>query len=158
MNKTSKFSVLAAGSAAALFLSCLSAAAIESRVSAMSSHSVAVVWHRVGDFCGIANWLPPVAKCTLQKKGRQRMLSLKGGGTIIEHLVRWSNKHHRYTYRILKSPLPVSHYISTISVTAHGKGSVVEWVGHYKAKGATNAAAKKTIDGIYKAGVDSLAK
>ncbi len=153
-----KLSTIAAASAAALLLSCLSAAAVESHYKATSTASTDAVWHKVGDFCGIANWHPAIAKCELSKDGKQRTLSLKGGGTIIEHLVRWNDKKHSYTYRIVKSPLPVDHYVSTIKVAPQGSGSVIIWYGKYDAKGASDAEAKKTIDGIYKAGADSLAK
>ncbi|QXX73377.1 SRPBCC family protein [Methylovirgula sp. HY1] len=155
MNKSA---TLAAASTAALLLSCLSAAALESRYEAPSAESAAAVWKKVGGFCGIANWHPAIAKCVLSKDGKDRTLSLKGGGTIIEHLVSRNNKKHTYTYKIVKSPLPVAHYISTIKVEPKGKGSEVIWSGKYMAKGATDAEAKKTIDGIYKSGVDSLAK
>ncbi len=50
-------------------------------------------------------------------------------------------------------------YISTIKVVADGSGSDVIWTGKYKAvKGTTDDAAKKVVDGIYKAGGDSLAQ
>jgi hypothetical protein len=153
-----KFLVAAAGSAALLF-SCVSAFAIESEYKAASTESVDAVWGKVGDFCGIANWHPAVAKCDLSHGKKIRTLSLKGGGTIVERLVSWDKSGHSYTYRIVKSPLPVKDYISTIKVVADGSGSDVVWKGNYKAvKGTTDDAAKKIIDGIYKAGADSLAK
>lgn len=83
---------------------------------------------------------------------------MKGGGTILERLVRLNDKAHSYTYRIVTSPLPVDHYISTIKVVPNGSSSVLIWYGRYAAKGASDVDAKKTIDGIYKAGADSLAK
>jgi len=150
--------ILAAVSTTALLFSCLSAAAIESHYKAASSESVSAVWTKVGNFCGIGTWHPAVEKCSLSANGKERTLSLKGGGTIIEDLVKWNNKGHSYTYKIKSSPLPIEHYESIIKVTKHGTGSEISWSGHYKAKGATDAAAKKAIDGIYKSGVDSLAK
>jgi hypothetical protein len=143
---------------AALLISCLPAAALESSYKATSTTSVADMWAKIGNFCGIGNWHPAVAKCDLSADGKERTLSLKGGGTIIEHLVRRNDKAHSYTYKIKQSPLPIEGYESTIKVTPHGTGSVVTWSGHYKAKGATPAKAKEAIDGIYKAGVDSLVK
>lgn len=154
MNKVLTFSV----GSAALLLSCLPAAALESSYKASSTASAADVWTKIGDFCGIANWHPAVAKCDLSADKKERTLTLKGGGTIIEDLVRWSDKTHSYTYKIKESPLPVEAYESTIRVSPKGKGSLVSWSGHYKAKGATPAKAKETIDGIYKAGVDALVK
>jgi hypothetical protein len=147
--------VLAAGSAA-LLLSCVSAFAVESEYKATSTHSVGDVWAKVGDFCGIGNWHPAVAKCVLSHGNKIRTLSLKGGGTIVERLVSWNKAGHSYTYRIVSSPLPVKDYISTIKVVADGSGSDVIWSGKYKAKGATDAAAKQAIDGVYKGGVDAL--
>lgn len=153
-----KVSLIAAASTTALLLSCLSAAALESHYKAASTASVADVWKKIGDFCGIANWHPAVEKCDLSADGKERTLTLKGGGTIVEDLVKWNNKGHSYTYKIKSSPLPVADYVSTLKVEKHGKGSLIVWVGHYKAKGAPDAKAKGAIDGVYKDGVDSLAK
>ncbi|MFZ0730315.1 MAG: SRPBCC family protein, partial [Methylovirgula sp.] len=153
-----KLLVLAAGSAALIF-SCASASAIESNYKASSTSSADTVWSKVGGFCGIANWHPAVAKCELSHGNKIRTLSLKGGGTIVERLLRWNNKGKNYTYMILSSPLPVTSYVSTIKVVAKGTGSEVGWTGKYKAKkGTSDADAKKVIDGIYKAGVDVLAQ
>ena len=135
------------------------AAEIKSSDSKASSQSVDAVWAKIGDFCGIANWHPAVAKCELSADKKDRTLSLKGGGTIVEHLVSWSDKTHSYTYKIVSSPLPVENYESTIRVSAakSGSGSVISWRGHYKAKGAPDADAKKAIDGIYESGLTALA-
>jgi hypothetical protein len=134
-----------------------SAQAIESKLSKDSTQPVDQVWQKVGDFCGIAQWHPAVEKCELSADKKTRTLSLKGGGTIVEHLVHWSDKTHSYTYRIVSSPLPIAHYESTLHVGKKGSGSVISWRGHYVAKGAKDADAKKAIDGVYQAGLDSLA-
>lgn len=143
-----------------LIMAASSAQAIESRVTKPSTQSVDAVWSKVGDFCGIGQWHPAVEKCELSADKKQRTLTLKGGGTIVEHLVSWSDKTHSYTYRIVSSPLPVEHYLSTIHVgpAKSGSGSIVSWKGHYSAKkGTSDADAKKAIDGVYDAGVSSLA-
>lgn len=153
-----KFGVFAAGSAALIF-SCVSALAVESNYKATSTSSADAVWAKVGDFCGIANWHPAVAKCELSHGKKIRTLTLKGGGTIVERLLKWDKKGMSYSYTIVSSPLPVSHYFSTIKVVADGSGSDVIWTGKYKAKkGTSDADAQKTIDGIYKAGADALAQ
>ena len=110
----------------------------------------------VGDFCGIASWHPAIEKCTLSADGKQRTLSLKGGGTIVEALEDWDNANHSYTYTILSGPLPVTNYHSTIAVTGDAKGSTLKWTGKFDAKGAPDADAKKTMDGVYEAGVKAL--
>jgi Polyketide cyclase / dehydrase and lipid transport len=151
--------VVFAASSAALIFSSVSALAIQSNYQASSTSSADAVWGKVGNFCGIANWHPAVAKCELSHGKKIRTLSLKGGGTIVERLLKWDNKGKSYTYTIVSSPLPVTHYISTISVAAKGTGSEITWTGKYQAKkGTSDAAAQKVIDGIYKAGVDTLAQ
>src|SRR5579871_812285 len=112
-----------------------SAHALESRASKSTSQPVDAVWQKVGDFCGIANWHPAISKCDLSADKKERTLTLKGGGTIVEKLVRWSDKTHSYTYRIVSGPLPVANYESTLHVRAEksGKGSVISWRGHYEA-------------------------
>jgi len=153
-----KFSVFVATGAAAFLMTCLSASAIESKYEAMSTQSVADVWAKIGDFCGIGNWHPAVEKCVLSADGKERTLSLKGGGTIVEDLVTWDAKDHSYTYTIKSSPLPVEDYKSTIKVEPHGKSSMIVWTGHYKEKGAPAEKAKEVIDGVYKGGADALAQ
>jgi hypothetical protein len=114
------------------------------------------LWKKVGDFCGIASWHPAIEKCELSADRKQRTLSLKGGGTIVEALDNWDDAKHSYSYTILSGLLPVANYHSTISVTADPTGSVLRWMGTYDAKGAPDADVKKTIDGIYEAGAKVL--
>ena len=142
-----------------LCLTATAAQVIESKASRTSSESVDAVWQKIGDFCGIGKWHPAIAKCELSADKKERTLTLKGGGTIVEQLVSWSDKTHSYTYKIVSSPLPVENYVSTIHVAAakSGSGSVISWRGKYTAKGASDADAKKTIDGVYGAGLTSLA-
>ncbi|MBV9738493.1 MAG: SRPBCC family protein [Hyphomicrobiales bacterium] len=141
---------------ATLAASTVSAFALESKLSAPSSLSPDALWKKVGDFCGIGTWHPAAEKCELSADGKQRTISLKGGGAIVEHLVKWDDKHRSYSYTIVSGPLPVANYRSTIRVSPHGTGSMLTWTGYYKAKGASNADAKKAIDGVYDAGAKAL--
>lgn len=141
---------------AALGFSTGSALALDSNVTMTSSMSPDAMWKKVGDFCGIAAWHPAIEKCVLGADGKQRTLSLKGGGTIVEALENWDDANHSYTYTILSGPLPVANYHSTVSVANDPKGSALKWMGTYDAKGASDADAKKTIDGVYEAGAKGL--
>ena len=129
---------------------------LESSVTTTSSISPEALWKKIGDFCGIANWHPAIEKCVLSADGKQRTLSLKGGGTLVETLENRDDANHAYTYTIISGPLPVANYHSTISVSPDPKGSSLKWVGTYDAKGASDADAKKVIDGIYESGEKSL--
>lgn len=141
---------------AAFGISTTAALALDSSVTMTSSMSTDALWKKVGDFCGIASWHPAIEKCVLSADGKQRTLSLKGGGTIVEALENWDNANHSYKYTILSGPLPVANYHSTISVTGDAKGSALKWTGTYDAKGAPDADAKKAIDGVYEAGAKVL--
>jgi hypothetical protein len=141
---------------AALLLSGLTAQALESTAKAASTLSADALWAKVGDFCGISKWHPAIEKCELSADGKTRTLSLKGGGTIVEALVKMDAAGRSYTYSIVSGPLPVANYTSTIGVAADGAASVATWVGKYDAKGISDAEAKKTIDGVYDAGLKAL--
>ena len=142
--------------AAVILASNGAALALDSSLTTPSSLSPDALWSKVGDFCGIGNWHPAIEKCALSSDGKQRTLSLKGGGTIVETLDKRDDAGRTYTYSIVSGPLPVANYRSTISVIPDAKGSALKWTGSYDAKGAPEADAKKVIDGIYEAGAKSL--
>jgi Polyketide cyclase / dehydrase and lipid transport len=139
-------------------LTAVPASAIESSIKGSSTASADAVWAKIGDFCGIGKWHPAIEKCVLSADGKERTLSLKGGGTFVEKLEKRDDAAHSYTYSIVSGPLPVTNYMSTISVAAAGTGSTITWSGKYDAKGASDADAKKTMDGVYQGGVDQLVK
>jgi Polyketide cyclase / dehydrase and lipid transport len=142
--------------AVTVLISASAAFALDSSVTMRSSASPDALWKKIGGFCGIGDWHPAVEKCVLSADGKQRTLSLKGGGTLVEALESVDNANHTYTYTILSGPLPVANYHSTISVSPDPKGSSLKWVGKYDAKGAPDADAKKVIDGIYESGEKAL--
>ena len=116
-------------------------------------------WATIGGFCGIAKWHPAVENCTLSTSGGKQMrtLSLKGGGTIVEQELGRDETLMKYSYAIIESPLPVAGYVSTIQVEPSGSGaSKLTWTGTFEAKGASDAAAKDVINGIYVAGLAGI--
>jgi hypothetical protein len=118
------------------------------------------VWAALGDFCGISNWHPAVAKCELSAEGKVRTLTLAGdGGTIVEALTSWDPAAMSYGYTITEpGPLPVANYASTIKVIANGDKSMIEWSSTFDPKGASEADAMNAMSGVYKAGFEKLAK
>ncbi len=149
-------SILPVAAAAALIASTASAFALESNVTVKSSMAPDAVWKKIGDFCGIKSWIPAVSDCVISADGKQRTVSLKGGGEVVESLDNWDEAKHSYTYSIVSGPLPVSNYRSTLSVLPDGKGSALNWHSTYQAKGTSDAEAQKLIDGIYQDSAKSL--
>ena len=66
--------------AATLLVSTGVAFALDSSVTMTSSMSPDALWKKIGDFCGIAAWHPAIEKCVLSPDGKQRTLTIKGGG------------------------------------------------------------------------------
>ena len=131
-----------------------------------------VVWAEAGDFGDLGKWHPAVKTTEILEgkdnhKGAVRLLTLQDGGTIKERLRSYSTARMTYKYQIIEGVLPVSDYISTLSVKA-GKGGVttVIWSSTFKRKdtsanpaaGQDDATAVKTITGVYKAGLENLKK
>lgn len=129
------------------------------------------VWNLVKDFAALHSWHPAVEKSETtagNETGSLRTLHLKGGGTIVEELTRYSADERRLAYRMKDpGPLPVTNYSSTLSVNPDaGGGSVVEWRGAFY-RGDPNGnpppekndeAAIAAVTGVYKAGLGNLKK
>jgi mxaD protein len=130
-----------------------------------------VVWDLVKNFDGLNKWHPAVAKDQILEGknntvGAVRLLTLSDGGTIKEKLLAYDDAKHTMKYSILEGVLPVSSYESTISVEGSTTASKVTWSGTFKrkdlsatpAKDADDATAKTTMEAVYQAGLDNLAK
>lgn len=122
-------------------------------------------WSAVNDWGGAHKWHPAIEKTTLTKGannqvGTVRVLALKGGGEVTETLTAYSDADRSMSYTIDGGPLPVAQYRATIAVKP-GKsgGSTLVWSSDFKAKeGTPDADAKKTIEGVYDLGGESLKK
>ncbi|WP_274627300.1 SRPBCC family protein [Arvimicrobium flavum] len=134
------------------------AAALDVASSATVTGAPDAVWKKIGDFCAIQTWHPAVSKCvqTEEAGATFRTLTTTDGGAIKEKLVEHTDTS--YTYDIIESPLPVENYRATIGVSADGDRTRVDWKGSFEAKGQSDADAKAVISGIYKAGLDQIAK
>ena len=118
--------------------------------------SPATAWKLIGNFQGLDVWHPALAgsQGNGTAAGSTRALSLVGGGTINEKLTAYSATKRSLTYVIVKSPLPVKNYVSTMTVSPTGDGkSLVKWTSTFDANGADDAKAKEVIGGIYDAGL-----
>jgi hypothetical protein len=117
------------------------------------------VWHLIGGFGSLPDWLPYIPSSELTEGGRVRHLSNPDGEAIVERLEAFDNASRSYTYSILKAPFPVTSYLSTIRVEATGGGmsSRVEWSGRFTPKGVSDQEATSLFQGIYDIGLKALA-
>lgn len=117
------------------------------------------LWEKIGGWCAISEWHPAISECSASKDGdtEYRTLTLKDGGTIKEKLIEKGTTS--YKYEIVESPLPVKNYTAMFSVAPDDDDLDeinVLWSATYDANGKDDKEARKTIDGIFKAGMDSI--
>jgi Polyketide cyclase / dehydrase and lipid transport len=133
----------------------------------------AKVWAVIGNFQDMS-WLAGVAKTEGEKGneiGATRRLTLKSGATIDEELYKYDAEKMSYSYRITAvdvKVLPVTNYSSTLTVSpsADGKGSLIEWAGAFYRGFPNNdpppelndEAAIKAVTGLYQDGLAALKK
>ena len=130
------------------------------------------VWSTISNFNDLGAWHPAVKKTdivsgTNNKVGAVRLLTLQDNGTIKEKLLGYSAKNKSFKYSIIEGVLPVSSYVSTVSVKAQGKDkTLVVWTGTFKRKdtaatpaaGQDDESAVKTMTSVYRGGLDNLKK
>ena len=70
------------------------------------------VWDLVGNFGGLADWMPGVDSCELDGDVRKlQTMGLEIHEQLMEH----------------ESPMPLDHHLATMSVEADGDGSLLTW-------------------------------
>lgn len=130
------------------------------------------VWNVVKRFDGLSTWHPAFAKSPIVKGqdgqlGAVRELTVKDGPTFTEELLAINPQGMALTYNIIESPLPITDYLSTMSVKANsGGGATVTWVGTFRRKnprasvpeGESDGGTVKFITGAYQAGLQNLKK
>lgn len=126
------------------------------------SEETAALWDRFGGWCAIAEWHPAVKSCEEVKDGDDlyRTLTLQDGGVIKEKLLDTSAVSYRYA--IIESPLPVKNYEAQFSIVPDDDDLDevnIVWAATYDAAdGKDDRDARKTIDGIFKDGIDNIEK
>ena len=128
----------------------------------------AAVWARIGNFDALKDWHPAVAESKADKgndEGSVRVVKLKNGGQIVETLENHNAAQMKYSYRGKDGgALPVTNYTSTISVSADGNQSIVEWRGAFYRGYPNNdpppdqndEAAVKAVTAVYQSGLAEL--
>jgi hypothetical protein len=92
-------------------------------VSSVIPAPAAEVWRIVRDFNALPDWTPFVADSRIESAmasdqiGCIRNFRLKDGGVIREKLLALSDYDLSCTYAILESPMGVSDYVATLSLT-----------------------------------------
>jgi Polyketide cyclase / dehydrase and lipid transport len=170
MNKTKV--MLAAGALALLPLSSFAERSLLSVVEIVDINAKpSAVWEQIRNFDGLPKWHPAVAKSRIvagknNEPGAARELTIKDGPMLTDELISLNDERMFFTYRLVESPLPVTDYLSSVSVKPRGAGSEVIWTVTFKRKNASDSPAANESDaggmdllgGVYRAGLDNLKK
>lgn len=119
----------------------------------------ASVWAKIGPFCAIQDWLPPVGTCAQDGKTppTRTLVTKDGKATFVELQTARNDARRTYSYTFVSSPLPVTHYTSTIKVSGTRRGtSVVTWTGSYTPNTGKDKDAADALSGIYQAGLEEI--
>jgi mxaD protein len=130
------------------------------------------VWATIKDFDGLNKWHPGFSADQIVSGGNGqvgsvRKLTIKDGPSFTEKLLAFDDAGRSYRYQILESPLPITHYLSKITVRSEGGGMTkVIWSGTFMRKNPadippdaeSDAGATKLVTGVYRGGLDNLKK
>ena len=129
-----------------------------SRVNVSQTYdaSAAAVWAVVGVPGDISSWHPAIAASSVTDGGKGRTCTLANGGEVVEEILEHDDAQRRYRYSIVNSPLPMTGYESTISVSETDGGSQVTWDAEFTPVGSEAAKLEGMIRGLYEAGLSEL--
>jgi hypothetical protein len=132
--------------------------ALKSMYRAESKLSPDELWAKVGDFCGVVKWVPPIQTCVMTPDKKLRTITVKGGGgDVVEREVARSETKRFYTFIIIKpGPFPLGKYRATMHVVPAPGGSAFIWSSTYTARGKSDAEVKASIDELYKSASENL--
>jgi mxaD protein len=130
------------------------------------------VWAAAKDFDSLDKWHPGFSEDVLTKgannaPGTVRTLTIKDGPSFTEELISFSEPNHSYRYKIVESPLPLQHYVSTFRVKSGKNGTTtVTWSAKFTRKNPSDNppaaesddAAVKLITGVFQGGLANLKK
>jgi uncharacterized membrane protein len=125
--------------------------------SAILRASADTVWALVGDFHGLAGWLPGVESSEPLENGSKRRLATRDGKFVLERLVERNVAERQIKFEVLVSALPVENYFGTWKVTPRPDGmSLFEWSAEFQPKGVSEGTAIARAQRSYQNGIRAL--
>ncbi|MCB1747623.1 MAG: SRPBCC family protein [Gammaproteobacteria bacterium] len=121
----------------------------------------ATVFAALVDFGGVKKLLPDAVEscaCIGDGVGAERTIVLNGGGRVVERL-EVVHDDSVYGYTILETDaLPVEQYFAVVTLSDTGKGTHVAWGSNWKPRGADEDSVRESLEGLYNALIDGLAR
>ena len=123
------------------------------------------VWALVADFGGTDQWIPGVGSLSVVGQGvgaiRTATLASDSGsisGEIQERLETYDADEYTYSYAIIgESPLPVTDYLASMTVTEDTAGSCsVTWVSMWEPVAVPEQQIREMLEGLYRASLANV--
>jgi hypothetical protein len=121
------------------------------RVTRTLDVPAAGLWKLVAAF-GDTSWMPAGAQVTVvgSGPGMERRIAAGEGKQIRERLESLDEKGRTLVYTIPEGvPFPVTDYRATMRVRGEGAKSELDWSVSFEPAGASEADARKAIEGMY---------
>ncbi len=118
------------------------------------------VWSKLGDFAGLGDWMPGIAKNEVEGEGvgAVRKLYFNETTCVVERLEAHDTSAKSLSYSITDGPAPVIDYLATIEVKPEGSGCKVEWSARFETPDGVDAeAVKPAMTGAYTGALAALA-
>ncbi|ARP90828.1 MxaD family protein [Bordetella genomosp. 9] len=134
-------------------------------VSSIIDAPAAEVWAVVRDFNAMPQWHPLIADSLIEngltsdRIGCVRDFHTRDGGRIREQLLALSDYDYAFTYAILESPMGVSDYVATLTLTpvTDGDRCFGQWTAEFGCAADREAELKRFIgQEVFLAGFQAL--
>jgi carbon monoxide dehydrogenase subunit G len=119
------------------------------------------VWSKLGDFAGLGDWMPGIAKNEVEGEGvgAVRRLYFNETTCVVEKLEALDEGARSLSYSITEGPAPVVDYLATVEVEAEGDGCKVAWRARFDTPDGVDAeAVKPALSGAYRGALEALAR
>lgn len=125
-------------------------------VSGVVPAPVERVWDYIRDFNGLPKWFPGVTDSHIEdgpavnQPGCVRNFGVAGGRRMREQLIEVSDGEHRFSYKMIESPMPIKNYVATVRLTNHGEsGTTIEISSQFDVAKSDEKGMLEMLAGIY---------
>lgn len=136
-------------------------------VSTVINAPIERVWRTVGDFNGLAGWMPGMKDSVIEggkaptEIGAVRCLSMAGTkDKLRERLEVLSPQDYRITYSVLEGPLPVKKVVTTMHLRpiTDTYGTLGEWSSQFETEAGKEEEGTQFMSRVFGAGFRALKK
>lgn len=120
----------------------------------------ATLWATIEQTTGMENWYPDLiisSKIAKTDGEITRICIMKNGATLEERILVKDNITRTFVYAVDVHPLPAKNVIGTIRIDDLGDGCRVNWDAQFSAEDSAAEETLAMVNGMYSAGLDSLA-